>query len=99
MIPVLRITREQYEEAAQRVVDWAKHDSTTGLLARDFLEALTVREAPVNLGELFGRADQRNRIALIHIIDGFGTWGPCPTLDAWRVRWFHRQEAKEAGAV
>lgn len=93
---VLRINKEQYEEAAQKVVNWAKHDSTSALLARDFLEALIVREAPVNLGELFGRADQGNRIALIHIIDGWGTWGPCATLDAWRVRWFQGQEAGEA---
>ena len=32
------------------------------------------------------------------MIDSGLTWTP-DTLDAWRVRWFHRQEAKEAGAV
>lgn len=92
MITVQRITPAQYAEAAARVIEWARHDSTSALLARDFLEALVVRETPVDLGALLGRADMKNRAAILNVLDGWGAWGPCLALDAWRVQWWQTHE-------
>lgn len=92
MITVQRITPAQYAEAAARLIEWARHDSTSALLARDFLEALVVRETPVDLGALLGRADMKNRAAILHVLDGWGAWGPCHALNAWRVQWWQKHE-------